>query len=569
VAKSVADVLEVVVGDMAGAWEDVPHTEGDSTIAEANRRVIAEDPALAHRSDLAIYPGDSVQVWSASESPDLIQLVEALQDYPILDETVEGEIRGEREYEAWDAWLYRDYLAEIEQHLGIDFVGDYLDADAAWSLIHDAIDRGDVDFIHHDDGGVTAAGLERAVEGLQLDDIALAIFQDRTEKAKEALRTFLGISGASDDQLLLLIAVLYDEGFQPRNAVGLGPEAEDYTNTEPVPRILEALEDPETEKWYLYLAERWIAWSALQAGAVDAAEDGPESLGEYLLKVEPVMVADDPVEAASEYLQNNPKLVGVVANPADIHAFPERPPRVEIGDRSYALSDDDGGLIAGAIGAIVEGLAAEAPPEEIPRIGKRHEGIIEGTRTNRWRWFWAYEPDGGDVIMWRWSDGDEKVWDKADRRRPLLQKLAEKGQLNTVTTAELEAITQFMRQKTKETIESMEAYLESQKTEPEREVDRLVQRYFDERVAPEVKRRIAEVERGVIPFGFRPFEASAFSEKRQAKSYTWGEVIKERFGLADVEAYVGQYVPLDQLDVQAVYWALNDVVGREASRYLR
>lgn len=273
----------------------------------------------------------------------------------------------------------------------------------------------------------------------------------------------------------------------------------------------------------------------------------------------------DPTLKLSKRRKPKPK-----KNPADIHAFPERPPRIEIGDRSYALSDDDGGLIAGALGAIVEGLAAEAPEEEIPRIGRREGGgIIEGPRGRVWRWLWVYEPESGDVGMWRLSDGEEKIYDKASRRRPTLQQLDHKGQLNTVTPDELHEVEAFMRERGRETMASLEATIEAGKTDEERQVDQLVQQYFDERVAPEVKRRLAEVERGVIPFGFRPFERSEMSEERQLKGYVWGQLIKERFGLADVEAYVGQFVDLDQMDIQAVYWALNDVMYRQGDRYLR
>ncbi len=96
---------------------------------------------------------------------------------------------------------------------------------------------------------------------------------------------------------MLLISTLFDEGYQPRNAVGLPPEAPDYTETEPVPRILAQLEDPQVEAWYLFLAERWIAWSAISDQAAFVAQDEPEAFVDYMETMRPVMEADDPVSA--------------------------------------------------------------------------------------------------------------------------------------------------------------------------------------------------------------------------------------------------------------------------------
>ena len=117
-------------------------------------------------------------------------------------------------------------------------------------------------------------------------------------------------------------------------------------------------------------------------------------------------------------------------------------------------------------------------------------------------YLWVYDLDSSTVVMWRVSDGDEKFWGSANSSADIIARLEKRGQLNRVTNSEFRKIELEMKRRYHETMEALEKSVAESKDELTKQVDKLVEEFFEDHVAPKLERAISSVERGVTPLGF-------------------------------------------------------------------
>ena len=249
-----------------------------------------------------------------------------------------------------------------------------------------------------------------------------------------------------------------------------------------------------------------------------------------------------------------------VKNPADILSFPERPERVEIGNRSYALSD------VGVPMNVFDADIDVEPPEESARV------IDMGGE--RFRYIWIHEPESDRLEMYRYSDGEWKVLSNSREFPGTFDKLRKSGQLNVVSPEQLEAFEAEMRQRSDATLASLKSWWEEEKGDEQHKVDQLVAAFFDEKVRPVVEQGFVEVDQGVYPFDFEFNERIAdFSPReQQARMHVLLKAM-EREGFnhgedSPLESYVLQglgYGSWEDLeDQQAIQWAFHDFLDEKA-----
>jgi hypothetical protein len=242
-------------------------------------------------------------------------------------------------------------------------------------------------------------------------------------------------------------------------------------------------------------------------------------------------------------------------NPGNIFEFPHRPERVEVGSRSYALSD---------VGVPVKGLPDDPPEEEDDESAR----VID-MGGNRWRYIWVWEPASDRLDMYRFSDGEWKVFSTRSEFPETFAQLQRSGQLNTVTAEGLVEFEAAMRQRGDEALSALQEWWEEEKGDQQRLVDALVLRFYEEQVRPEVERAWEEIDRGVFPFDFsmRDFPES---KEDQARMHVLHRVM-ERLGFtrkedSELERFVLRSLGLssweDLDDQQSIEWAQGDVLDQ-------
>ena len=246
----------------------------------------------------------------------------------------------------------------------------------------------------------------------------------------------------------------------------------------------------------------------------------------------------------------------------DVVPFKPRPgvPTLTIGGRKYVLSTDGGPL---------GDREDDASMEESP-LGARLIKAPEGA--NKWRYLWAYDTDRQTIAMWRVSDGNEKLDDSARSQQGRIVALEKKGQLNRVTSGEFRAIEKEMRRREDEALRQMQESLEEAKSGAERRLGALVGEYFDGKVLPLLLRGLEDVQRGVVPIGFKPFGPAEDGDEawllRQRSSHVMGKLFQRLMTVDQVEAWlIEQGFDLGMVDPQSVQWAIDDVRDR-AVEYL-
>lgn len=265
-----------------------------------------------------------------------------------------------------------------------------------------------------------------------------------------------------------------------------------------------------------------------------------------------------PVDA--DRVERNPKIVGGVYAYAaaglmpngDVVEMPEAPPRMDIGSRSYALSDI--GMGAPTQSAIEQGGAR----------------VISGGGTP-WRYIWVLEPDSGQLDSYRHSDGEWKVLGQAKDYPGTVQRLRQARQLNIVTPEELAEFEAEMRARNEDALEAAQRIWESMKSGEQHKVEAIVKAYWDEKVQPMVDQLWVAIDSGVEPIGF---EYDADFEQRtgkdwqaQAKMYAFFLAVR-RAGFKPYESPLEDYVvsrmglsDVGELeDIQAIDFAHGDVL---------
>lgn len=239
-------------------------------------------------------------------------------------------------------------------------------------------------------------------------------------------------------------------------------------------------------------------------------------------------------------------------NPADILQFPDRPGRVQLGGRSYAVSD---------VGVPIR----LGPGDELPEQPEGGARVIDAGG-NPFRYVWVYQPESERLEMYRLSDGEWKVIASPTDFPRTFNRLQRSGQLNVVTPEEMEDFEAEMRRRYEETMQSLKQAIELDKTEEDRKVEQLVSAFFEQKVLPELERRWAEIDQGVMPFDFEYNERFSKPKEQQAKMHALHATM-ESVGFSDredspLEVYVieglGYSSYEDFEDLQALQWALRD-----------
>jgi hypothetical protein len=232
-------------------------------------------------------------------------------------------------------------------------------------------------------------------------------------------------------------------------------------------------------------------------------------------------------------------------------------PKLNIGGKHYVLSTD-GGPLANDLTEML------TPQEGGPRF-------IQTPGGNKWRYLWAYDAENDTVVMYRVSDGDEKLYDTGKHAGLYLVRLAKKGQLNRVTPQEFKAIDAFMRKRSHETLEELKAIVEKNKTTNEHELDDLVRKFFEKHVVPHIERGIADANRGAVPIGFKSYdpEGKHVSVERQRAVFIVTQTMKREMAEPKVEAWLRQHrFDIDSVDTQSLEWALQEMHEEAYERFL-
>jgi hypothetical protein len=245
---------------------------------------------------------------------------------------------------------------------------------------------------------------------------------------------------------------------------------------------------------------------------------------------------------------------------ADVVPFSPKPraPTVTIAGKKYVLSTDGGPL----------GDREEDSDEDTSPLGGR---LIRGPVGDKWRYLWVYDTDKKLVVMWRATDGNEKVYAPASSMMMKVAKLDKKGQLNRVSHDEFLKIDRVMNNLAKELEEALLRDVEDGKNEETKKLDSLVQKYFDANVRDQLEKSLDEVRRGVIPFGFKPSEEGEMTptrKLRQALSFTFGRVIDRLFKIKNVIPFLeANGINTDEAG-QWVNFAVEDAVMKAQEEFL-
>ena len=140
--------------------------------------------------------------------------------------------------------------------------------------------------------------------------------------------------------------------------------------------------------------------------------------------------------------------------------------------------------------------------------------------------------------------------------------LDRKGELNRVSTSEARSITRAMRKKEDNALSELKEWSKELETDYQQFVNQVAADVFNAEIAPEIRRRLAEVNQGVVPFGFKVVEG-LLNIGKSAEEQMQGHVVSQvldGFTTKMIDAEVRRRgVDPDGEDIQASYWALNDI----------
>jgi hypothetical protein len=230
-------------------------------------------------------------------------------------------------------------------------------------------------------------------------------------------------------------------------------------------------------------------------------------------------------------------------------------PTITIGGRKYNLSTDGGPL-----GDVDD-------PEETGWAGRNN--VIAPPARDKWRFLWAYDTDHKRVAMWRVSDGNEKYENNANGAMQTIIKLEKKGQLNRVTQDEFHMLKRHMGRLQDEVEAFLAESIAQNKSEADREVDKLLGEMFDH-ARPRLEKQLQDVHEGSTPFGWRSPQVKGH-ELRSKLAYVIDRFFATTMSRKACEAFLrakGFDPDAPGIDSQIVEWSLNDIVSATYERYM-
>jgi len=155
----------------SGKWSiplfEIPYASGSEysggLVTRSNRRVIEEmaegDEAIADAlvfSDRGMYGSYATFIRLDDEVPEeLLEVVERLENYPLLNENLHSEMEMEAEDEAWGSWALRDWKDALIKEAKDDAVEeaiDEMDDDDLINLYREAAEAANV-YVEHEETG--------------------------------------------------------------------------------------------------------------------------------------------------------------------------------------------------------------------------------------------------------------------------------------------------------------------------------------------------------------------------------------------------------------------------------
>lgn len=237
----------------------------------------------------------------------------------------------------------------------------------------------------------------------------------------------------------------------------------------------------------------------------------------------------------------------------------KRVPTVLIRGVRYVLSTDGGPL--GDSGSDDPGwLGAPGGPG-----GARH---IDIKHPNKWRFLWVLDVERRHLTMWRVTDGSEKYDGSMRGETVRLAKLAQRGELNRVTTSEYHTILGEMTKQEDSVIEAMKASLEADKNEFDKAVAGLTKEFFQKFVQAKIEKAKADILAGATPIGFHPFGPPGEDKTRQKVSFAIGLIFQKVMSLQKLEEYIVAKGFDPTADPQALSFARTDLLEETYDKYL-
>ena len=295
------------------------------------------------------------------------------------------------------------------------------------------------------------------------------------------------------------------------------------------------------------MADRELgAWVRAHISPENLTRDGEMSVAQGVSSWMKYLRSLVPAKQAAMFNSMDGRIAGAVLQ---FPGVPRNTHTLTIGGVKYVLST----LWPGVMGDLTE----DAP-----------EGVVRPDDMDPWKYLWVYDTDKQLLVMWRASDGNNKVWGSAKSQTHLIATLEKKGQLNRVDNNQFRHIEAEMSKRERENEASLEEWVEELKDDFQRQVDVAVQSYFDREVRPVMDKAIANVDAGAIPIGFKP-SGGAQPLDRQMKAYVTGKIYEKLFNLDVIDAHMRELGHGLVQNPQATQWAQGDVWLAYAKSVLR
>jgi hypothetical protein len=200
--------------------------------------------------------------------------------------------------------------------------------------------------------------------------------------------------------------------------------------------------------------------------------------------------------------------------------------------------------------------------------------VIDTGGNDRFSFLWVYDTDRKMIAMWRHSEGNEKLYNRASQHTHDIVVLEKKGQLNRVTHEEMVIIEREMASREAETLRALKQTIEENATDWDRKVADILERHFQKEIYPAIDRRLAELEKGIVPFGFKYNDHIPKSREDQMKVFVVTNALSKftepaAYDLVSKTVGFDAYEPPDGGDGQAVQWAWHSLHEKTYDKYLR